>query len=241
MNPIERLANRLGLPVCHTSRLLACWNREACRLTPERSALEGIWELSLEDLISQPLLHIPYLLLFAQGKLVPTEKYTADRVVYGQRIRGHIELAGVRSLVSAGATCLFNAAEEWVPPIRKYVGPLGADSGQVVNAGLFYTPAGATGLTWHRDAQHIVAIQVLGSKAWEVEWWPRGGDLKEERLPSGYRPASEDYRRLRLDQGEALYLPPGAAHQPRALRDVASLHLTVGILPGNHAACRVSA
>jgi ATP-binding cassette subfamily B protein len=147
--------------------------------------------------------------------------------VYGQPVQGYLDRAAALRAVDAGATVVFSTVEHWVDELSGLVRDLGAAWRSACTASIFCTPASSTGLTWHRDDQHGLVLQLEGSKVWNVERSAPTGAWREETLGASFEPDSPV--RLELRPGDALYLPPGVAHHPET-QESASVHVTIGLM-----------
>ena len=206
--------------------LASVWSREVARLTVPEPVLDGFRGLTLSRLLSNGLLRIPYVIMFKDGRMLPAADYTQDRSVYGRSVPGYLDRTAAGKMVDAGATVVFATVEHWVPELSGLVHDLGAAWRSACTASIFCTPAHSTGLTWHRDDQHGVVLQVEGTKVWNVERAAPAGHWREEALGASFQPDSPV--RLELRPGDALYLPPGVAHHPQT-QDSASVHVTIGL------------
>ncbi len=88
------------------------------------------------------------------------------------------------------------------------------------NLTCFLSPAGS-GLVGHAAPEHLLAMQLQGSKRWRFSTRPRP-DVTGENYE---RPQEADLSEAVLEPGDALYLPPGTWHEAMALEE--SLHLSV--------------
>lgn len=103
--------------------------------------------------------------------------------------------------------------------------------GAPVDVHLYATPAGRTGFGWHYDVEDVFILQVRGAKEYPlrkntVHPWPvlegMGRDLRYEREVSPVVP-------VRLEEGDALYIPPGWWHRAAAGAE-ATLTIALGIM-----------
>lgn len=212
-----------------SGRVLAdAWSRRTVvRLAvsePARCDLKG---LTLSRLLANNMLRVPYVILFKDGRTLPVSEYTRERSVYGQPVQGYLDRRAAMRAIDSGATVVFTNVEDWVEELSGMVRDIGADRYSACTASIFCTPSHSTGLTWHRDAQHGLVLQIEGTKVWNVERKPPSGPWREEVLGADFEP-EESALRLELRPGDALYLPPGVAHHPET-QDSPSVHATLGI------------
>jgi hypothetical protein len=79
--------------------------------------------------------------------------------------------------------------------------------GHPVQANAYLSPPDAAGLARHHDDHGVIAVQVQGSKHWDIE----------------------GLGAITLEQGDVVYLPAGTAHSART-SGAMSLHITLGLL-----------
>jgi hypothetical protein len=93
----------------------------------------------------------------------------------------------------------------------------------------FLTPAAAQSTPYHYDHHDVMAIQVHGSKVWDVSKGPRAPNPHADFAPSAQiDTASIEPEQIRMEQGDALFLPRGVIHRAGAT-DQASFHLVFGL------------
>ena len=101
-----------------------------------------------------------------------------------------------------------------------------------VRANLYASTQTSVAFPTHVDDHHIVAIQLTGSKTWQIsspiEYHPQSRPLDE----ASDRYTGVEYRKVTLTKGECLYIPWGAPHAAKCTSDASlSMHLTFGIFP----------
>jgi ribosomal protein L16 Arg81 hydroxylase len=136
-----------------------------------------------------------------------------------------------RAMAAEGWTTVVRDAQKHDPGLASIAAGFARDLGAPVNVHLYSTPAGRTGFGWHYDVEDVFILQIRGAKDYPLRKntvlpWPvlegMGRDLHVEREYSPVVPA-------RLEEGDALYIPPGWWHQARAV-DVPSLTIAVGLM-----------
>jgi hypothetical protein len=93
------------------------------------------------------------------------------------------------------------------PPVAGFLDALRRESRHQCRANAYLTPSNSSGFSSHRDGHDVFVAQLAGSKEWVIE-----------------------DQALTLAQGDVVYIPAGLAHSA-VTRDVASLHLTIGVFP----------
>lgn len=210
------------------SVLADAWSRRVVALTAAESALCDLRGLTLSRLLANDLLRVPYMILFKNGRMLPTSEYTRERSVYGQQVQGYVDRRSAARAIESGATAVFSNVEHWIGELSGMVADIGAAWRSACTASIFCTPSHSTGLTWHRDAHHGLVLQIEGTKVWNVERTPPSGLWREQVLGADFEPEETSLLRLELHPGDALYLPPGAAHHPET-QDSQSVHMTLGV------------
>jgi ribosomal protein L16 Arg81 hydroxylase len=143
------------------------------------------------------------------------------RRVIGQKRGGFADPAAIRRLMARGATLKMNQLTDWHRPTRDLARQLEKELPVVAVGYVFWTPAEQRGMLPHRDAAHVIVIQLEGSKEWHLYADPDqvGADAGLDVDTS--RPSHV----FTLEPGDALYLPHGWPHDAIA-KDGPSLHLT---------------
>jgi hypothetical protein len=128
------------------------------------------------------------------------------------------ELSAVRTLVEDGHTFFVRHAERHHPGLAELAAAFKAAFLGPVNIHVFVTPAGATGFSWHYDAEDVFIIQTQGAKEYSlrkntVNPWPL-----EETLPADMQYERElmPLFRVLLMPGDLLYIPCGYWHKAEA-------------------------
>ncbi|GLY08196.1 cupin domain-containing protein [Actinoplanes sp. NBRC 101535] len=151
---------------------------------------------------------------------------------------GRLDPARLRRLRDAGCTIHMRHLEQWYPPATVLTHAIQQHLACPAYASAFTTPAGQQGLQWHWDQSLAVAVQLAGTKRWEL-WAPRVTDPLDEwqntrhvwqpRWGAEYADAGPD-QIIDLSPGDVLLLPRGWVHNPHSLGSpTESVHLTVMI------------
>ena len=135
----------------------------------------------------------------------------------------------VMEAVGAGATLVLNGLDGLVPAINQLAGDLESSLRVRVQSNLYLSQGGHRGLALHSDPHDVLALQIVGSKDWQVHrdrirlTSARGASERDLRHVAG--PVSAQ---LSMQAGDLLYLPAGFIHQARAESEW-SIHLTLGL------------
>jgi ribosomal protein L16 Arg81 hydroxylase len=175
----------------------------------------------IDGWLDASLLKWPYFTLLKHGEQPPLTSYTSVRDVIGQKHGGFPDPAAIRRYLDQGASLKLNQPSDWHRPTRALARELEEFLPVAVASYVFWTPAEQRGMLPHRDAAHVVAIQLEGRKEWHLYAEPAqiGADAGLDVNSS--RPTHV----FTMEPGDVLYLPHGWPHDAIA-KDGASLHLT---------------
>jgi bifunctional lysine-specific demethylase and histidyl-hydroxylase MINA len=159
--------------------------------------------------------------LSKQGDASDTEDYHSSRRGFAEESRIH------------NRTLTFKSIGDLFPRIRTVKRALELAFAAPVSTNLYYSPGGARGSGLHYDTKDIFAVQLRGSKHWQVEtgkrkypslWWDRPGDP--------HMPAPDPSRYLfhTVRAGDLLYIPAGHWHEATAAAE-GSIHVSIGFRP----------
>ncbi|WP_328891879.1 JmjC domain-containing protein [Streptomyces sp. NBC_00316] len=175
----------------------------------------------IEDKLEASLLRWPYFSVLRHGAVPPESAYTITRDVIGHKRPGFADAAAIRRLMAAGGTLKLNQLSDWHRPTRELVEQFEAAAPVAVASYVFWTPPESRGMLPHRDASHVVAVQLEGRKEWQLY-----ADDGQVRSSAGLDvDADRPSHTFVLEPGDVLYLPHGWPHDAIA-RDGDSLHLT---------------
>ncbi|MER7131433.1 cupin domain-containing protein [Streptosporangium saharense] len=141
---------------------------------------------------------------------------------------GSVDLVRIRNDFADGYTIVLNGVERYVPAVASLAHGIEVELNFETQVNAYITPPGSRGFLPHYDDHDVLILQVRGSKTWHVhddtDVPPHRMRRQEEVNASGL-PAPAV---LRLNAGDALYLPRGRVHAATANAEP-SIHLTVGI------------
>ncbi|WP_084415985.1 JmjC domain-containing protein [Rathayibacter tritici] len=175
----------------------------------------------IEQQLQASLLRWPYFTLLKDGRQPPTETYTTSRDVIGQQRPGYPDYSAISQAMAQGASLKLNQVGDWHASTRRIRSELEAGLPTAVSSYVFWTPESGRGMLPHRDAAHVLAIQLEGKKAWDLY-------ASDDQIKSN---AGLDVDTLEpthsfvMEPGDVLYLPHGWPHVARAV-DGPSMHLT---------------
>lgn len=145
-----------------------------------------------------------------------------------------VSLGVLKAGFNAGYTLLLRSLEKRELAVASLCGGIEAHTLIPCNANAYLTPSGAQGFDAHYDWMDAIVLQLDGAKSWRL--WPH----IHHRLPNKRtkrKPTKEELAALpapievRLEMGDALYLPRGIVHEAvTPTHSPQSLHLTIGLL-----------
>lgn len=209
------------------------WNRSHLILRGAVDPAEICPPGEVHRLMTARLMHWPYLTVVKDGVQPPLAELTQTRTVAGRGAPAFVDAAALRGFLADGHTVRLQHVEDWLPAVSDLVEEL-ARSRPVHCVGyIFFTPGEKTGLNLHRDASHVLVVQLEGTKEWTIHEPDGAGDPAAGEQPSPPGPPI----RFTLHPGDVLYLPHGWPHTAYAV-DAASMHLTVTMAEPEPAALR---
>ncbi|MYY04308.1 MULTISPECIES: cupin domain-containing protein [unclassified Streptomyces] len=189
-----------------------------------RGAVDPSLLLSSADIearLDASLLKWPYFTLLKSGESPPASSYTTVRDVIGHKVGGFPDPVAIRRLMAGGASLKLNQVADWHRPTRELARSLGEQTDCAANSYIFWTPGAQQGMLPHRDAAHVLAIQIEGRKEWHLHAAP-GQIGAQAGLDVD---SSSPTHVFTMEPGDVLYLPHGWPHDAVAL-DGGSMHLT---------------
>jgi ribosomal protein L16 Arg81 hydroxylase len=120
--------------------------------------------------------------------------------------------------------------ERW-SPLKTLCQSLSSELSSRVQANVYLTPPGAQALDTHYDTHDVLVLQIHGKKQWRLFEPTLQLPLSHQRYSVEEKMGlSAPIREVTLSPGDLMYLPRGYPHDAVSV-DVASLHLTVGMIP----------
>jgi hypothetical protein len=207
--------------------LTAYWRTTPAVLHPTDPPLDVLPRTELEQLLDHGLLKVPYIGLVQQDGHVPATRFCHPRVVLGEVVQDYADGEAVRALVrEEQATVLLRYVDQWHQGVRTVTRGLAGQLGRQVEAFFFLTPPGTQGRPVHRDDADVLAVQLGGTKRWQVHGGPANGNWVPDREDGD---PGEVLLDTVLHPGEVLYIPRGFAHSARAVGGEPSTHLSLTV------------
>lgn len=217
----EKGAIRLGALLSDPVFKVEHWRRSHVVWQKAVNPDDFISRIEVDRRLDASLLKWPYFSMLRRGEALPVRDYTSKRDVIGQVKDGFPNARRIRHLMTEGATLKLNNLADWHRPIREVRCTIEAILPVAVASYVFWTPRESQGMLPHRDAAHVLAIQLEGYKEWALyadpeQIAPHAGLDVNTSSPS---------HKLTLGPGDVLYLPHGWPHSASA-RESQSIHLT---------------
>jgi ribosomal protein L16 Arg81 hydroxylase len=130
-----------------------------------------------------------------------------------------------------GSTIVLNALHERWEHLAALCRSLASELTATFQVNVYLTPRGARGLRTHYDTHDVFVLQVEGTKHWRIFDAPAHLPLANQPfVEEKHAPTGEPIYDFDLQPGDLIYIPRGFTHDATS-NEVASLHLTVGVLP----------
>lgn len=201
------------------------WNRKHAVWADAVNPADYVSTSTIQQQLEASLLRWPYFTLLNEGEQPPTDSYTLTRNVIGQKRSGFPNSGAIYAAMDQGASLKMNQVGDWHRGTRRMRADLETAFPVAVSSYVFWTPREQRGMRPHRDAAHVLAVQLEGSKEWELYADPDQVGQTAGLDVDSARPTHT----IRLDPGDVLYLPHGWPHAARAV-DGPSMHLTFTLL-----------
>ncbi|QWL25193.1 hypothetical protein E2R32_00415 [Rathayibacter toxicus] len=187
--------------------------------------------LTIVAALSNPMLRPPFILLMKDGRPVPHSTVARSARAGSVDVDDLTDLNAVLQQFEDGATITLREAGESVEVARDLADALrSALPGADVVTHVFITPPNARGFGWHRDAGDVLAVQLSGSKSFELAPGLRrdgvAGRLLDDELPVD--PAF--VQSAVIQQGDVLYVPSGTPHRAVAGQNEVSVHVAFNVM-----------
>lgn len=192
------------------------WGQRPLRCRASSTATELASLADIEMWLNYSNLRPPQVALLSGGNAVPPADIVADRGSDGRLSTGYVDPQRVKEWLGKGATLQLYPIDEWQPRAARFCRNLALAMRARVHAIAFLSPPQEYGRRVHLDAGHAIAIQISGSKEWEIFPMPLDS--------AGNSPGEV----VSLQPGDLFYVPPRTPHRARA-GDAGSLHVTITI------------
>lgn len=124
-----------------------------------------------------------------------------------------------------GGTLALNGINRHVPRLEGLLRRITRHHGTLCSANVYLSGPGAAG-GLHHDSNEVIAVQLVGSKVWQIHERPPGWSD-----PATVGQAGEVHDSYLVVAGDVLQIPAGWPHLVTTPIDDWSLHLTIGIRP----------
>lgn len=159
---------------------------------------------------------------FARSSVtLDAREYSIPSLGSGNRI---ITGAGMKAAFDLGYTLKAQFLEVFYPELIGMIRPLSRRLRGRPTVYGFVTPSSTRGLSIHRDASHVLVLQVSGEKNWHV-WEPESDTPVPSRAGLVENPSGVE-RKFTLRPGDMMFMPYGWAHAAEAGESDSSFHLT---------------
>jgi bifunctional lysine-specific demethylase and histidyl-hydroxylase NO66 len=174
---------------------------------------------SLDDvdhILSSTTPRYPAFRMVKEGRQLDPRSYTRSGRVGGQPVSDLADPGRVYEHFHAGATIVLQSLHRFWPPLARLGRDLELALTHPVQVNAYITPPASRGLGVHHDEHDVFVLQVYGCKRWDVHD-PDGGP---------------EYQLIvaELAPGDCLYIPQRFPHAAWTA-EIASVHLTVGVVP----------
>ena len=182
---------------------------------------EFVSRAEIDAVLDRGLLRWPYFGVVHDGRRPALAEITETRLVQGREVTGLADGAKIREHLRRGATLKLNQLEDWHRRTRDQQRGIESVLPVESKAFLFLTPEDNTGMLPHRDASHVLVVQLEGRKEWRlydpgpVARGDAGLDVDTATPP----------RVEVLEPGDVLYLPHAYPHAATAVGGW-SMHVT---------------
>ena len=153
------------------------------------------------------------------GALVPSDEITDDDVIRRDAVWSHF---------AGGSTIVFEHLSRKHAGLLQLTSACEEDIRLPFRANAYLTPSTSQGFSLHYDTHDVIVLQVSGSKDWQIYDDPMPLPHEEQSFKPAWREKARLLATVRLEPGDALYLPRGFIHGASANRE-ASFHVTIGI------------
>lgn len=211
------------------STLESAWGKEF--LLTRTSSPFGRPLISVRDIhkiLCDKRTRVPQLLLIKDGQPVPLSQYTKRQYFNHQAVDGHLDIERMISEMRRGASVRLNDIQKYCDPIAGICEEFSKHVGIQVGAYAFLSPPGHGAAALHQDPAHVIVIQTVGAKDWEVYNHFEGQDKVG---PVDLPPGSKTSTPITLLPGDTFYLPPMRPHKAICSGQEWSLHISLTILP----------
>jgi len=204
------------------------WDQEPWVSTGPPDRFDGLFSLAeLDRILSMGALGGRWLKIVRHGAKVPPRFFTRNTWTFGSQDTEAVpDCRRIADLVAKGCTIQAQEVDRVSAPLAQLCASLETELSHRAWANAFLTPPQEQGLNVHSDKCGVIAIQIQGSKRWDIY---RRRHATPRQIPISLDPGEQPVLSAVLSQGDAIYVPPGYAHDVKSL-DEPSLHLSIGFV-----------
>ena len=184
----------------------------------------------LDQFLSRSDIRYPSVRLVRGGVELPIEEYAREFRLGSHLSHDLIDNEKLFAAYHAGATIVLQQLQQSLPGFGVITNAFEDAFECNVHASAFITPPQAQGFTAHYDTHSFLALQLSGSKKWNLYDSTDLLPIREDRETELPWSRVEPTRRLVLRTGDLLYVPRGTFHDAET-SDEASIHMTIGFFP----------
>jgi ribosomal protein L16 Arg81 hydroxylase len=182
----------------------------------------------LDKFLSRTDIRHPSLRLVKNGSEIALEDYTRELRLGPHVSHDLIDNEKVFANFNEGATIVLQSLQHNISQFGLFTNALEVAVGCNVHGSCFITPPNAKGFTSHYDTYSFFALQIAGTKRWEIYPRTRLPPIDEDRDTEEPWVACEPCRTHLLKPGDLLYIPRGWYHAATTTNST-SIHLTIGL------------
>jgi ribosomal protein L16 Arg81 hydroxylase len=150
--------------------------------------------------------------------------------VAGHLVDDAIDPVGITRCLEEGATVFVHAVHHHRGALAGLCGAVGRQVQAPVIPHLVMTPPGSKGLAIHADREHVVVVQLTGTKTWEVFRSPGLRQPGRNRIRLDDEVTGELPDRFELAPGDVLSIPSGTPHHAWTSGSSGSIHVSLTML-----------
>jgi hypothetical protein len=183
---------------------------------------DGVGDLLLEHRLGPPHLRV----VETAGRPVNPAHYMDGKSSPRRKTVPIVDGDKLRSILERGATLVIDSVDEMLPAITEAAYELSDVVCEPVQTHVYATCGDSPAFAPHWDVLDVLAVQVEGTKHWDVYGPGTPSPLDAETDSDNVRPAEPEWSGV-LEPGDALYLPRGWWHGVHGTGGT-SLHLSFG-------------
>lgn len=205
------------------------WGRQVRHFSGDRTRFDSLfgWR-DLDNALNQQRLEWPRLRVFRDGLPVAQDDYSEEIRRRGGTPYRRLRAGKLNTVLASGATLVLDHLDHINPAVCNLAMAIERTLGSSTWVNLYASWGTTRGFDLHWDDHDVFALQLSGSKRWQLHHptrqWPLQTDV-EDNIPPG---AESVPMLVDLSPGDVLYVPHGWWHFASPLEEP-SLHLTFGV------------